>query len=92
MSFAPAHRLSQMSPQLRGERVLYVDATDFAPDAVTLDTLARLTLESRRLGYRVRLRGVSPELAGLIDLAGLSDALPLDPLNRLSSDSTPPRC
>lgn len=69
--------------------MLYVDATDFDPDAVTLDTLARFTLEAGRLGYRVRLRGVSPELAGLIELAGLSEALSRDPL---SAGSTPPRC
>ncbi len=69
--------------------MLYVDATDFDPDALTLDMLARFTLEARRLGVRILLRGVSRELAGLIELAGLSDALPLDPL---SLGSTPPRC
>ena len=69
--------------------MVYLDAAALDPDAVTLDALARFALEVRRHGYRVMLRGVSPELAGLIDLAGLGEALPVDPL---SFGSTPPRC
>lgn len=78
-----------VTSQPRGLPVVYVDATDFDPDAVTLDALARFALEVRRCGYRLVLRGVSPELAGLIDLAGLTDALPVEPL---SPGSIPPRC
>ena len=89
MIFAPAGGLSRVSRQLIGEQVMYVDATDCDPDAVTVDVLARLALQARRCGYRLVVRGASAELARLIAFAALSDALPLEPL---SSGSTPPRC
>jgi ABC-type transporter Mla MlaB component len=47
------------------------------PDAVTVDTLARLQLTARRLGRRVRLRNACVELLELLSLAGLREALPL---------------
>jgi anti-anti-sigma regulatory factor len=94
MIFARQSGLPKVSPELRGEQVLYVDTTDLVPDAVTLDILARFALQVRRSGYRVVLRGVSPELAELIEFAGLEDALPVDPLgpDPLRPDSSPPRC
>ena len=39
----------------------------------TVDALARLQLTARRRGAQIRLRGVRPELAGLLDLAGLGE-------------------
>jgi ABC-type transporter Mla MlaB component len=52
-----------------------VDALD--PDAVALDVLARVQLTARRLGRRVELAGVNVELRDLLELAGLSEVLPL---------------
>jgi ABC-type transporter Mla MlaB component len=48
-----------------------------APDAVTVDALARLQLTARRLGRRARVEHASAELRGLLMFMGLSDALPL---------------
>jgi STAS domain len=42
------------------------------PDAAAVDALAQLRLTSRRFGCRVRLRGASPELLGLISFMGLA--------------------
>jgi len=54
-----------------------------APDAVTVDALARLQLTARRLGREVRIRHASGELKQLLALMGLSDVVPL-------SDAAPP--
>lgn len=48
-----------------------------APDAVTVDALARLQLTARRLGFQIRLLRACGELQDLLDLMGLGDALPL---------------
>ena len=48
-----------------------------APDAVTVDALARLQLTARRLGREVRIRHASRELQELLALMGLSDVVPL---------------
>lgn len=48
-----------------------------APDAVTVDALARLQLTARRLGREVRIRHASHELEDLLALMGLSDVVPL---------------
>ena len=45
------------------------------PDLETLEGLARLLLAARRLGWAVRVEDVGPELADLLELAGLSDLL-----------------
>jgi hypothetical protein len=59
-------------------RTLPVDAVGLDADAETLDALARLQLTACRCGFRVRLRGSSPELRELIEFAGLCEALPED--------------
>ena len=46
-----------------------------ACDAVILDALAHLKLIARRHGSQMRVVGASGELAELIDLVGLSEAL-----------------
>ncbi|MCM2418438.1 STAS domain-containing protein [Streptomyces sp. RKAG293] len=56
------------------------------PDAVTVETLARLQLTARRLGSRIRLRNADGRLCGLLALAGLRDVLPLEPAG--AADST----
>lgn len=47
-----------------------------APDAATVDALARVLLTARRLGRSVRLRHASPRLRELLELFGLEDRLP----------------
>ena len=48
-------------------------------DLAVVDELARWQLAARRMGCSVQLRSPSPELRGLIDLAGLSGVLPVVP-------------
>ena len=45
----------------------------------TVDVLARLQLAARRVGIELRLRRVSCDLAELIALCGLTDALRVEP-------------
>lgn len=56
--------------------LLLCDVRGVAADGVALDALARLALAARREGARVQLRGSSPELRGLVALAGLAGVLP----------------
>jgi STAS domain-containing protein len=46
-----------------------------APDAVTVDALARLQLTARRLGRRITLRHACDELRGMLAFAGLNEVL-----------------
>jgi anti-anti-sigma regulatory factor len=48
-----------------------------APDAVTIDALARLQLTAKRMGCEMRIRRASPELRDLIAFMGLSGVVPL---------------
>ncbi len=41
------------------------------PDLATVDALARLQLQARRLGLSIHLRDADPALVGLLDLVGL---------------------
>ena len=43
-----------------------------SPDIDAVDQVARLVLRWRRLGARVTLRDVSPEMRELLELAGLA--------------------
>ena len=52
------------------------DVRGVAPDAVTVDALARLQLAAGRRGCQVRLRGASPALRDLVAFMGLEDVLP----------------
>ncbi len=49
------------------------------PDAGTIERLARLALAARRLGFAIRLHGASEELAELLEFAGLSEVLGVEP-------------
>jgi anti-anti-sigma regulatory factor len=51
-------------------------------DIGTVDALARLQLSARRLGRRLRLREVPLELRELIELAGLSRVLGVEPVGQ----------
>ncbi len=62
----------------RTDEVLgYVDAS--RPDLALVESLARMQLRARRRGERVRLRNVSEELRGLLELVGLTDVLAVEP-------------
>jgi hypothetical protein len=54
---------------------LFCDVRALAPDALTIDALARLQLAARRVGREVSLRGASLELVELLDLCGLTGVL-----------------
>ena len=54
----------------------YVDAS--RPDLALVESLARVQLRARRRGERVRLRNVSDELHGLLELVGLTDVLAVE--------------
>ena len=51
------------------------DVTGVAPDAVTVDALARFQVAAGRLGCTVRLRNASAGLRELVALMGLRDVL-----------------
>jgi ABC-type transporter Mla MlaB component len=55
--------------------VIVCDVQGIAPDAVTVDALARLQLAAQRAECRVHLRNASKELLGLVALMGLTDVL-----------------
>lgn len=55
--------------------VVLCDVAGLASNAVAVDALARMQLTARRVGGRIRLRRISPELDELLSFAGLSEAL-----------------
>ena len=59
------------------EVVARVDAR--RPDLALVDALARLQLDARRRGGRLRLRNATDELRGLLELVGLADVLAVEP-------------
>lgn len=46
-----------------------------AADCVAVEALARMQLSARRLGRRLYLRNVSPELSGLLYFVGLGEVV-----------------
>ena len=52
-----------------------------APDAATVDRLARLQLIAKRAGWRIRLLHASPDLKELLAFMGLSEAVPCGELS-----------
>ena len=48
-------------------------------DIVLLGALARLSLEARRQGARIRIVGAPSELIEITELTGLTDAIGLEP-------------
>jgi ABC-type transporter Mla MlaB component len=67
-------RLS-MAVESTGATLVECDVDAAAPDAVTIDALARLQLAARRRACRIELRSPSPELLALLELAGLGEVL-----------------
>jgi predicted lactoylglutathione lyase/ABC-type transporter Mla MlaB component len=67
------------------------DVRSVAPDAVTVDALARLQLAAQRSGCRVRLRNASRDVLELVSFMGLANVLRSDEFpgpGRLSSKTT----
>jgi ABC-type transporter Mla MlaB component len=67
-------------------QLVVLDLGDLAdPDAVTVDTLARLQLTIGRLGKRIRFRDACREVHEVVALMGLSDVLRVDPVSRVEA-------
>lgn len=47
------------------------------PDMASVDAIARLQLSARRSGCELRLENACAQLVQLLDLAGLSDVIPI---------------
>jgi anti-anti-sigma regulatory factor len=60
-----------------------------APLLATLDALARIQLAARRAGLELRLRQASDELREVIALAGLDEALRLEPRRKAEEREQP---
>jgi hypothetical protein len=70
-------QLRLMLPDAAGAEVICdVGAVD-DPDLVTVEVLARMQLSARRLGFSLEVRHASARLAGLLELTGLRDYVPL---------------
>jgi hypothetical protein len=52
------------------------------PDLEIVDALARLQLAARRSGYEVAVTAAPADVLELIELAGLTDALCIEPLRQ----------
>jgi hypothetical protein len=63
----------------RRPSTIVCDVGALAPDAATVDVLARLQLAVSRLGREVRLHNASSELRDLIAFVGLRDVLRVEP-------------
>ncbi len=61
-----------------GPRTIVCDVSALDSDAVTIDTLARLQLSSRRVGCELRLRHASRELQELLAFVALDEVLRLE--------------
>ena len=61
-----------------GPRPIVCDVRALAPDAITVEALARLQLSLRRLGLELCLRNPSNELRALLAFVGLDDVLPVE--------------
>ena len=60
--------------------VLKIDVRGIgAPDAVTVDVLARVHCALKRCGYEMRLTGACDQLRELIAFMGLDDVLIVEP-------------
>lgn len=55
--------------------LLLCDVSEAAPDAVTVDALARIALLARRRRCALVLRGLTPELRSLLELVALESEL-----------------
>ncbi|HEY3587744.1 MAG TPA: hypothetical protein VGK85_11355, partial [Myxococcaceae bacterium] len=65
----PAFQMTKIGP-ITLDCVRLVD-----PDAGTIDRIARIQLQARRMGAHVRLENATEHLVALIELCGLAGAL-----------------
>jgi ABC-type transporter Mla MlaB component len=56
-----------------GADIAVCNVSEVAPDAVSVDAIARLQIAARRCGCRAQLRGVSNELLELLAFMGLHE-------------------
>jgi hypothetical protein len=74
MNSGPADGLCFEMAEPRSSSIV-CDVSELAPDAMSIDALARLQLGARRLGVEIRLRHASHELVDLLGLVGLREVL-----------------
>ena len=60
------------------------------PDLALVNSLARLQLEARRLGWTIRLHNPCADLHALLDLVGLADLVHLDEGHPARGSPLPP--
>ena len=63
---------------MQGEPLVCDAAWLVRPDCATVEALARLQLEARRVDRQICLRNAPPQLVELVTLAGLADVLPCE--------------
>ena len=68
---------------------IVVDAEALAADVSTIDALARLQLNAQRIGQMIRLHNASTELRQLIEFAGLSEVLRVEPRGQTEQRKEP---
>jgi hypothetical protein len=61
---------------------IVVEAGALPADVSTIDALARLQLNARRIGQSILLRGAAADLLRLIDFAGLGEVLCVEPVGQ----------
>ena len=69
-----------MASRARERLPIYVDVRALQAKLEAVELLGHFQLIARRRGYTIVLRHASRELVELIELAGLCDALPVEPL------------
>jgi len=63
------------------------DVSGMSDGLLAIELLARIALAARRRGVPIVFEGIGPELQGLIDLAGLAEALPTPPESHARPDA-----
>ena len=74
----------------RARSTIVCDVAGLDPDASAIDALARFRLGARRLGFEVRLRGMSAELRELLEFVGLAGVLGVEAGGQPEEREDPP--
>jgi hypothetical protein len=83
--------LSEMDPYNGDPLTVSLEVGGMAADAASIEILARSALNARRCGYGFRLCHASGALADLIELAGLSETLGVQPRRQAEQWEQPVR-
>jgi len=76
----PSHVSSAWVELIDGNHCVAVwPLTGIRRDMEVVDSLARLQLAAKRLGWSIRVRNPDDELRALLEFAGLAEVLPLEP-------------